>query len=96
MKASVFFIITLLTFCFVTAHAGDPFAGSSLYTEYCSNCHGADGRGELAGTPTFRGGKLMLQTDLDLQFIIKNGKDMMRLVKSLSFLALTASMLLAL
>lgn len=76
MKLSIISPLILL-FASSFAFAGDPFAGASLYTEYCSSCHGADGRGELAGTPTFRGGKLMMKTDSDIKSIIKSGKDMM-------------------
>jgi len=59
------------------AVAGDPFAGSAIYTEYCTGCHGADGRGEIAGTPSFRGGRLMMKNDSELVNIINNGRDIM-------------------
>lgn len=57
--------------------AGDPFAGSAIYAEYCVNCHGGDGAGEIAGTPSFRGGKLMMKSNFDLIDKVKNGKDLM-------------------
>lgn len=60
-----------------SALAGDPFAGSAIYTEYCVNCHGGDGAGEIAGTPSFRGGNLMMKSNLELINKIRNGKDLM-------------------
>lgn len=60
-----------------TAWAGDPFSGSNIYAEHCVNCHGGDGRGELAGVPSFRGGALMTRTDDDLKNTIKQGRNMM-------------------
>lgn len=33
--------------------AGNPFAGEKIYARYCLNCHGAKGRGQMAGTPDF-------------------------------------------
>ncbi|NOZ54841.1 MAG: cytochrome c [Gammaproteobacteria bacterium] len=59
------------------ANAGDPFAGSPIYTEYCVGCHGADGRGELAGTPSFRGGRIMMKGDIELINTINNGRAIM-------------------
>lgn len=57
--------------------AGDPFAGSSIYAHYCVSCHGGDGAGEVAGTPSFRGGRLLMKNPMELRNIIRSGKDMM-------------------
>ncbi len=70
-----FFIFSLLVS--TPMWAGDPFAGSAVYTEYCVNCHGGDGAGEIAGTPSFRGGRLMAKGDMELRERIRNGKDLM-------------------
>lgn len=57
--------------------AGDPFAGSNIYVQHCANCHGGDGRGAIAGTPSFRGGALMSRTDSQLKDTIRTGKNLM-------------------
>ena len=57
--------------------AGDPFAGSNIYTQYCVNCHGGDGRGEIAGTPSFREGRLMARSTADLMETVRTGKNLM-------------------
>ena len=70
-----FFLISLISVN--PALAGDPFAGSAIYTEYCVNCHGGDGAGEIAGTPSFRGGRLMMKSNMELINRVRNGKDLM-------------------
>ena len=73
-------LISLFLFSLLTvtpAFAGDPFAGSAIYAEYCVNCHGGDGAGEIAGTPSFRGGRLMAKSNFELIDRVKNGKDLM-------------------
>jgi len=67
----------ILVLMAASAFAGDPFSGANIYAEYCVNCHGGDGRGELAGTPSFRGGALMTRTNSDLMDSVKFGKNMM-------------------
>ena len=57
--------------------AGDPFAGSNIYVQHCANCHGGDGRGVIAGTPSFRGGALMMRSDSELKQTILSGKNLM-------------------
>lgn len=57
--------------------AGDPFAGSNIYVEQCASCHGGDGRGVIAGTPSFRGGALMARSDAELKATIRTGKNLM-------------------
>lgn len=57
--------------------AGDPFAGSNIYVQHCVNCHGGDGRGGIAGTPSFREGRLMVRTTSELMDTVKSGKNLM-------------------
>ena len=57
--------------------AGDPYAGSAIYAEHCVSCHGGDGSGEIAGTPSFRNGNLMSKGEFELRDRVKNGKDLM-------------------
>jgi mono/diheme cytochrome c family protein len=57
--------------------AGDPFAGSSIYAHYCVSCHGGNGSGDVAGTPSFRGGRLLTKSPVQLRNTIRRGKDMM-------------------
>lgn len=59
------------------ALAGDPFAGSGIYAHYCVSCHGGDGAGEVAGTPSFRGGRLLTKNPMEIKNTIRMGKDMM-------------------
>lgn len=75
-RISAFAIIFGLLFT-APALAGDPFAGSSIYAQHCVSCHGGDGDGEVAGTPSFRGGRLLSKSPMQLRNTIKTGKDMM-------------------
>lgn len=59
------------------ALAGDPFAGSGIYAHYCVSCHGGDGSGEVAGTPSFRGGAMLTRSQTDLISTVTVGKDLM-------------------
>jgi len=59
------------------AWAGDPYAGSAIYASHCVSCHGGDGSGEVAGTPSFRGGKLMSKSEFELRDKIRMGKALM-------------------
>ncbi|WP_455222513.1 c-type cytochrome [Kaarinaea lacus] len=75
-------IILISVFIFLycgigAAWAGDPFAGSAIYAEHCVSCHGGDGSGEVAGTPSFRGGALMSKGEFELRDKVRNGKDLM-------------------
>ena len=75
---SIYFSIFLISLMAANpVSAGDPFAGSAIYAEYCVNCHGGDGAGEIAGTPSFRGGNLMMKSNIELINRIRNGKDLM-------------------
>jgi cytochrome c6 len=57
--------------------AGDPFAGSNIYVLHCVSCHGGDGRGEIAGTPSFREGRLMSRSTSELMNTVKSGRNLM-------------------
>ena len=59
------------------AIAGDPFAGSNVYTQHCVSCHGGDGRGAVAGTPSFREGGLMARSSTELMETVRSGKNLM-------------------
>ena len=71
-------LITLFSLLFgAPVFAGDPFAGSNIYTQYCVNCHGGDGRGEVAGTPSFREGRLMSRATSELMETVRTGRNLM-------------------
>lgn len=70
-------LLVLLFLVMPVAFAGDPFAGSNIYVEHCVSCHGADGRGEIAGTPSFRGGALLTRSDSLLKDTVRSGKNLM-------------------
>ncbi len=74
--------ISLIAYLFslmlvASVFAGDPFAGSNIYTQYCVSCHGGDGRGEVAGTPSFREGRLMSRSTSELTATVKAGRNLM-------------------
>lgn len=79
MKSIFISFATLLFVCLISSpvFAGDPFAGSNIYVQHCASCHGGDGRGEIAGTPSFRGGALMTRTDSQLKSTIRSGRNVM-------------------
>ena len=71
-------MFALLFLCIAaTALAGDPFAGSNIYTQHCVSCHGGDGRGVIAGTPSFREGRLMARSTSELLDTVKSGRNLM-------------------
>ncbi|MBF0153187.1 MAG: cytochrome c [Magnetococcales bacterium] len=43
----------MFVLAWASVEAGNPFAGEKIYAHYCQNCHGAKGRGLMAGTPDF-------------------------------------------
>ena len=55
------------------AEAGDPFNGHTIYGDYCLQCHGDDGSGELTEIPNFRRGEGLLQADFQLVETLKQG-----------------------
>ena len=77
MKTVFISVIIFLCSAINIAWAGDPFAGSAIYVEHCVSCHGGDGSGEVAGTPSFRGGALMSKGEFELRDKVRNGKDLM-------------------
>jgi len=69
----------LLTVVFVSplAFAGDPFSGAKVYNEYCVNCHGANGKGVVAGTPDFLQTNFLAKPDYELKNFINAGRGIM-------------------
>ncbi len=68
--------LVLLTAC-AAVQAGDPFNGHRIYGEHCLQCHGNEGRGQLAGMPDFRRGEGLLQADYQLVETLKQGRGAM-------------------
>jgi cytochrome c oxidase cbb3-type subunit III len=54
--------------------AGDPSRGSFVYTEYCSSCHGAGGRGGPKASSIVDGSFLALLNDQELRTIAIVGR----------------------
>jgi len=57
--------------------AGDPFLGANVYNEHCVSCHGANGKGVIAGTPDFHPTNLMAKSDYQLKAFVKTGAGIM-------------------
>jgi len=55
----------------------DIFAGKTLYAEFCAQCHGDRGIGNIPNTPDFRRGEGLLQSDADLLLHIREGRKSM-------------------
>ncbi len=55
----------------------DVFAGKTLYNDYCAQCHGENGTGNMPNTPDFRRGEGLLQSDADLLLHIREGRKSM-------------------
>jgi cytochrome c oxidase cbb3-type subunit III len=53
---------------------GDPSRGSAVYTEFCSSCHGAGGRGGQKASSIVDGSFLALLTDQELRTIVITGR----------------------
>lgn len=58
---------------YVAVNPGDPQRGASVYATFCSNCHGADGRGGRAGS-IVDGSYLTLVSDQYLRTIVIAGR----------------------
>lgn len=58
--------LTLVALVPVTGHCANPAAGAEVYAQYCRGCHGADGRGTVAGAPDFTRGQGLLSPDASL------------------------------
>jgi cytochrome c6 len=66
------------------ALAGNAFAGQSIYNSHCAGCHGGDGRGVMAGTPSFQAGSPALaKPDFRLKELIQKGKGVMPAFKNI-------------
>ena len=68
----------LLAIFFVSnAFAGDPFLGATVYNEHCVGCHGANGKGVIAGTPNFLQPDFLARPDYELKNFIRSGGGIM-------------------
>ena len=65
--------LLLLGSVVLSAHAGDPFNGHTLYGKYCLSCHGDSGSGEMSPIPDFSRGEGLLQPDLQIAETLKRG-----------------------
>lgn len=75
---SLFYHVLLVSVLFsAKAFAGDPFLGASIYNEHCVSCHGANGKGVIAGTPDFLQPNFMTKGDFQLKTTIKAGSGIM-------------------
>jgi len=71
-------IAILSTYSLFVLAAGNPVRGQSIYTVHCAGCHGGDGRGVVAGAPSFQaGGTTLMKPDNDLAQTIRRGKGIM-------------------
>ena len=59
------------------AYAADPRKGATLYSQYCSDCHGNRGVPNMPGVPDFSRNQHLMQSDLVLVKSISVGKGMM-------------------
>jgi cytochrome c oxidase cbb3-type subunit III len=57
-----------------SSDSGDPSRGSFVYTEYCSSCHGAGGRGGQKASSIVDGSFLALLNDQELRVIVIVGR----------------------
>lgn len=57
-----------------SSDSGDPSHGSFVYTEYCSSCHGAGGRGGQKASSIVDGSFLALLNDQELRVIVIVGR----------------------
>lgn len=78
IKRSLKGVLLVLAFIVCTpATAGDPLNGRTFYNDHCKNCHGASGKGDDFGVPSFSEGNIMFSLDADILPIIKDGRGMM-------------------
>lgn len=77
MRSMVQCLVVVLMLASGELLAADTSAGFRLYRTHCQVCHGANGRGEMAGVPDFRRGDGLLRTDRDLFVAIMEGRGTM-------------------
>ena len=74
----VLFALLTLSPAMSAVAAGNPMRGQSIYTVHCAGCHGGDGRGVVAGAPSFQAGTTtLMKPDNDLALTIRRGKGIM-------------------
>jgi mono/diheme cytochrome c family protein len=74
----VIYSLAIVIFLFASnAFAGDPFQGASVYNEHCVVCHGANGKGVIAGTPDFLQPNFLARPDFEFKKFIKAGRGIM-------------------
>jgi cytochrome c6 len=69
--------LALVALFAANANAGDPFLGAKVYNEHCVVCHGANGKGVIAGTPDFLQFNFLARPDFELKASIKAGRGIM-------------------
>lgn len=69
--------LTAIVLFSANTFAGDPFQGASVYNQHCVGCHGANGKGVIAGTPDFVQPNFLAKPDFELKAFIKSGKGIM-------------------
>ena len=69
--------ISILCVSAFKVEAADYFKGKTLYSKHCVQCHGSDGKGQLAGTPNFTQGHRLMRSDVELLKTIETGKNAM-------------------
>lgn len=73
----ILFAVLIISPVAVSA-AGNPVRGQSIYNLHCAGCHGGDGRGVIAGAPSFQAGSnTLMKPDNDLAVTIERGKGIM-------------------
>jgi len=70
-------VVLMLAAMASPAWSADVIKGKILYNQHCQNCHGAQGRPQLPGSPDFSRGERLLRSDHDLIMAIRHGTGMM-------------------
>ena len=55
--------------------ARDLVRGQALFKEHCEQCHGAGGYPSMPGVPDFTRGDGLMQPDIALEQVIRNGRN---------------------
>jgi cytochrome c6 len=77
IRKLVYSCLTVLILFSANVFAGDPFLGANVYNEHCVRCHGANGKGVIAGTPDFLQPNFLAKPDFELKAFIQNGRGIM-------------------